>query len=568
MSSSAIENGFGFKTSGDERVLFAVYQGCKDKIDLTAEVFKERLSASPFANLFINEYLVAEFLRRYKGANDKESFESEIGERRDASCDIYLSNNKLRANLGLTPSFGGNEIPLEDVKKKIAEKNITWGLVSDEEIEAVLLKKHIADFIVAKGLEPVDGVDAQFINLMPEVHERKPYVNENGDVDYRELGDIVIVHKDEVVMRRIPAVCGQKGRNVLGEIIEPEGGVDIPFSGDKKGVYVNPNDHNELLSALTGQPVPVPHGMVVSPVLTVKQVDFSTGNLRFDGTIIVQGDVKEGMRIYALEEITIEGSVTDSLIECMGNIHIKGGVTGNSELIANGDINVVGGIQGYQESEKPDSKKEVQTAKIVSHGSVLVGFSENFNIEAGVDIVIEKYSLNCQLMAGNKIVTGAKNSGKKPSIMGGTTWAMLMVKGTILGSSSGIRTQVQVGSNPYIQRRIQTIRAELAANDKKQADIQKILTFIDDHPEKQNTETMEQLHHTLSKLVGEAELHQSELSDLMGNMTAMDDAKIVADRGIYAGTEIRINNVLWRAQENRGKSVFRVEKREMTVNSR
>ncbi|MDD2863363.1 MAG: FapA family protein [Methylococcales bacterium] len=560
------ENGLGFKTCKDNRKLFAVYTPCSDKIALTATIFKERLAASPFADLFVNEYLVTEFLRRYKDASDNECFECEIGERRDAHCDIRISDDKLKAHLSITPNFGGKPVTLADVLEQIESKKIVWGLAPIEDIQAVVDKAHVADFLIAQGLEPVEGVDAKFLSLMPEVHERKPHVDENGDVDYRELGDIVIVHKDEVLMQRIPPVPGKKGRSIFGEIIEPTGGADTPFSGDKKGVYLNPEDSNQLLSSITGQPVTIPNGMIVSPVLTVKQVDFSSGNLRFDGSIVVQGDVKEGMKVYALEDITIEGNVTDAQIECMGCLNIKGGVTGNSDLIANGEINIKGGVQGTQEIDEPVGD-EVHVAKIVSHSSVIVGFVENFNIEAGVDIVVEKYAMNSQLMAGNKIVAGLKG-GKKSSLMGGITWAMMMVKAAIIGSTSGIKTHVQVGTNPYIQKRIQAIRKNLAPNEKEQKDIHKILAFIDSHPEKGNAEILEKLHHTLSKLVLEAEQNNAELKELVANMTAIEDAKVIAERGVFTGTEVQINNVLWKAQENRARSVFRVEKREMTINTR
>lgn len=566
-SETKIENGFGFKTSSDDRKLLACYTPCEDKISLTAIIFKERLAESPFADLFVNDYLVTEFLRRYKDASDNECFELEIGERRDASCDIYISEDKLKARLNLIPNYGGKEVTLADVQHLLAEKKVVWGIIPAEEIEAVLHKGRVADFVIAQGLAPVEGVDAKFLSLMPEVHERKPHVDENGDVDYRELGDIVIVRKDEVLMQRIPPVPGKKGCDVFGQVIEPTGGADTPFSGDKKGVYLNPNDENQLLSSITGQPVPIPNGMIVSPVLTVKEVNFSSGNIRFDGSVVVKGDVKEGMKVYALEDVTIEGDVTDAQIECMGCLHVKGGVTGNSELVANGDINIQGGVQGSQEIDEPVDD-EVHTAKIVSHSSVIVGFVENFNVEAGVDIVVEKYAMNSQLMAGNKIVAGAKNSGKKSSLMGGVTWAMMLVKAMIIGSSSGIKTHIQVGSNPYIQKRIQAIRKILTPNEKEQKDIHKILAFIDSHPEKGNFEILEKLHHTLSKLVIEADLCQAELKDLTSNMTAIDDAKVIAERGVYTGTEVQINSVLWKAQENRGKSVFRVEKREMTINSR
>ena len=539
-----------------------------DRIELTANIFKERLEAAQFGNLLIQEHSIAEFLRHYKTALDNESFEVEIGERHDARCDIKIADNKMKVHFMLTPSFGGKVIVLADVQQLLQDKGIVWGIAPTETIEAVLEKGSATDFIIAEGLEPVTGIDAKFLSSMPEAHERKPMIDEDGSVDYRELGDIVIVHKDDVLMQRIPPIEGKKGRNVLGEIINPSGGVDIPFSSDKKGVYLNPEDNNQLLSAITGQPVAIPNGMIVSPVLTVKNVDFASGNVRFDGSVIVLGDVEEGMKVYALEDITIDGNVTDAQIECMGNLVVKGGVTGNSELIANGDISVKGGVQGQQDADESETEAKEHEAKVIAHGSVIVGFVENFRIEAGVDIVVDKYALNSHLMAENKIVTGAKNSGKKSSIMGGITWAMMLVKGTIFGSSVGIKTHIQVGSNPYLHQRLAAIKQKLIPNEKEQKDIHTILDFIGIHPEKGNPEMLEKLHHTLSKLIIEADLCHAEQKDLAANMSIIDDAKVIADRGVYTGTEIQINSVFWKAQENRGKSVFRVEHREMTINTR
>jgi uncharacterized protein (DUF342 family) len=562
-----IKNGFGFKTSADDKKLLAIYAPCEDKLDLTVNIFKERFTESPFAKLFLNEHLVVEFLHRYKNASN-ESFEFEVGERRDASCNVAISMDKMKAFFSLIASFGGKEITLADVQKVLAEKRVTWGVVPNEVIEGVLAKGHVSEFLIAEGLEPVAGTDSEFESLVGEVRERKPLIDEHGNVDYRELGDIVVVHKNDVLMKRIPPVPGKKGCNVLGVVINPKGGTNLPFSADKRGVHLNPENNDQLLADMTGQAVHVQNGMVVLPVLTLKQVDFASGNIRFDGSVVVKGDVKEGMKIYALEDITIEGSVTDAVIECMGSLNIKGGVTGNSKLIANGDINIKGGVQGYQEITETAVDDIDHVSKIVTRGSVIVGFAENFNIEAGIDIIVEKYAMNNHLMAENAVITGAKNSGKKSSIMGGVTWAMILVKGTIIGASSGIKTYIQVGLNPHVQKREIALKNLLVLNEKEQEDIHKILAFIDEHPEKRNDEMLEKLHHTLSKLIIDAEMYNSELDELMENMTVIADAKVIAERSVYIGTEISINSVYWKAQENRGKSLFRVKDGEMVINTR
>ena len=526
-----IENGLGFKLSSDNLKLLAVVQPCTDKIEMTTQIIKQRLELTNFADLFINDFLISELNHRYKNAT-AESFEFEIGERLDATCEIWISEDKMKAYLSLTPNFGGKAITLENIQKLLQDKKVLFGVVPTQEIEETLKKGRVSNFVIAQGLEPIDGVDTKFVSLTPQATARRPLVDPDGTINYRELGDLIMVHKDDAVMQRIPPIKGKTGKNVLYDIVQPQGGLDIPFSSDQRGVYLNPEDKNQLLAAITGQPILVPNGMIVSPILTIKNVDLASGNIRFEGSVVVLGDVEVDMKVYALEDITIDGHVTNAKIECKGNLTIKGGVTGNSELIAGGDINIKGGIQGYSEQELKELNKKIappaktetpvkevvvkensRVTKVAARGSICIGFVENFHVEAGIDIVIDQYSINSELMAANNIVIGSKG-GRKPSIIGGTTWAMMIVKAAVIGSSTGIKTRVQAGSNPYIQRRALEIKNILLQSEDERQNIHKILAWMTNNPEKNNPEMVERLHHTLSRLSIDAEMYKSELNEL------------------------------------------------------
>ena len=347
MNDNEIENGLEFKLSKSGRKLLAVFTPSSDKLDnLTVDMINRRIEKHGFSHLFISEFGLGELLSRYNSST-AEAFECEIGEQRDAKCEILVSDDKLKARMTITPNYGGKELTIGAIQKAIKDKEVTWGLVPLEQLEELLAKGVCTDVVIAEGLHPVDGIDAQFKSMMPDMHhERKPKIDENGMADYRELGDIPVVFKDSVVMQRTPPVEGKQGCDIYGEVIMPKVGADTPFSKDMTGVYINPDDENQLLSSVTGQPVAVPNGMTVSAILTLKTVDFSTGNIRFDGAIVIKGDVTEGMNVYALEDIVIEGSVINASVKSMGSLNIKGGVTGNSELFANADIQIKNGAQG------------------------------------------------------------------------------------------------------------------------------------------------------------------------------------------------------------------------------
>jgi uncharacterized protein (DUF342 family) len=145
---------------------------------------------------------------------------------------------------------------------------------------------------------------------------------------------------------------------------------------------------------------------------------------------------------------------------------------------------------------------------------------------------------------------------------------MMLIKAASIGSNVGLKTKVRVGFNPYIYKRITNIKKMLEPNEKEQDGIQKILEFMAHHPEKSNPDILEKLHHTLCKLKAMAELYRGELKELTANSNVIEGARIIAERGVCTGTEIRINDKIWKAQENRSKSVFRIENREITINSR
>jgi uncharacterized protein (DUF342 family) len=565
-----IENSVDFKFSSDGLTLFAVFKPSGNKLDtLTLELVYQRLKELELSCLFIEEHCIFEFIHRYKRAT--EEFMLKIGERRNATCGITVSSDHLKAHLVLTPNFGGKAITLKDIQNLLLVKGVVFGIVPTEKIEAILEKGHVTDFLIAKGIEPIAGIDTQFKDLTPQRHERKPLVDDKGNVDFRELGDIVMVHKSDVLIQRIPPIPGKKGRDIFGNELIPVEGLDIPFAKDLSGVYVNPEDENQLLSFISGQPILIPNGMIVSPILTVENVNLLSGNIRFDGSVIVLGNVDVDMKVYALADITIGGDVMNARIECKGNLKINGGVTGNSELIVGGYIQIKGGIQKYtakSDAATVEISEHQHLKKIAARGCISVDFAENCIIEAGIDIVINKYAINCELMAENKIVIGTGGGGyeQQSSIIGGVTWAMLLVKALTIGSSSGVKTQVQVGSNPYIQHRLMQIKNALLQLSSEQEKIDKLLEWLNNHPEKNNEETSAKLQHTRSKLAIDNNIYLAELDELKSHIKIIAKAKVISERSIYSGTEIKINKSRWIAHENQNrKRTFREEERKIVI---
>lgn len=524
--------------------LLAVFEPEVYKVALDAAAIKEMLVQQNLSDLFLDEKALSRLVQMYNNTNA--GFVLEIGERRDGEFTITIAKDKMSAWLTLTPAYGGAPVTFEQIRQSLKEKGIVSGLITSAEIEAVLKEGHATDYLIAQGMPPVPGLDAQFHSLVPEMQERRPQINEHGIADYRNLGNLILVKQGDPLMRRTLPTEGKKGKNILGQILTPKPSQNTPFASDLKGATFDPDDCDLLVSSIIGQPLLIPNGVMVSPTITVPKVDISTGNLSFDGTINILGDVMEGMKVYALNDIFIGGTVEAAELEAGGNISIKGGVIGNSDT--NSTLAASAG------------------GKISCKGSVSVRFAKYFNIVAGTNIVIEEYSMNNQLTAMNQILVG-KPGGKKGLIIGGTARAMMLVQAASVGSDVGIKTYIQAGLNPHTQEQLNAIDREIETNGKNQDDIKKIITFIENNPEKDKNGLLNKARRTLDKLTTEIAQHQAIRESLLAEISFAEYAKVVVDHTLCTGVEVRIGDQIWKAKEERGKTVFRLIDKKISYGS-
>src|SRR5690606_22780962 len=129
--------------------------------------------------------------------------------------------------------------------------------IDDAAIAQALSSGSSEALVVACGQAAQDGHNAEFEELIPAAPDRTPTLDENGLIDYREHGDIVMVHTGALLMRRRPATRGVPGFTVRGEVLVAKSGVDEPFARQLVGAKVSDDDPNLLEASQTGHPVRV-----------------------------------------------------------------------------------------------------------------------------------------------------------------------------------------------------------------------------------------------------------------------------------------------------------------------
>lgn len=338
-------------------------------------------------------------------------------ENKNGEAIVYIDKDKMKAFLEITPPLGeGQPCTMERVRAALAEAKVIFGIDESKLQEALLQMNWNQKILVAQGMPAVDGQNA-VINLKYLTSEKKkltPIQDEQGNVDYREMGLIHNVQRGEELATRIPPVPGVKGKDIQGNELLPRTGRDIPLPRGKNTVCNA--DNTSLYATIDGHLTMVDRKLTVQAVFELNgDVDFSTGNIDFIGNVVIRGNVGGGFTVKAA-----------------GDIEITGFIEG-AEVIAGGNITVKGGIKS--------SYKGIVKAE----GSISVRFVENSKLEAGQDVIVREAIMQSYVRAGGNIIV----TDRKATIVGGSIQAAHTVEAKILGSQLATQTIIEVGVNPY-----------------------------------------------------------------------------------------------------------------------
>lgn len=528
--------GLTFRLDNGEHKLSASFVPTGEKPPINLSWIKQALALAGFADLYLYEHALVELLKRYNSATQPFTFD--LGERRNGSFTITCTPDNLEARLTIIPAYGGKAVAAEQVRQALREKGVVFG-VDEEAINRAAAAGAASDVLVAQGIPPRPGTDGELVSFVTEIRDRQPQLLDDDTVDYRNLGQILSVRAGDPLMRRIPPVEGVAGTSVMGKILSPPPARDAVFAPNLPGTAFDAEDPNLLVAAVDGQPVLVANGITVEPVLRLKLVDLSVGNLDFNGTIDIAGDVVAGMTVKASGDIFIGGVVEASRIEAGGNVEVRGGVLGQGETRA---------------SSAAAGRDPVW---IKAGGCVTAQFVEHVIVEAGDGIMVREFCMQSELVAGNRIVVG-HDGGSKGHVIGGSCQAVNLVRAVTLGSLAGVHTAVSVGVDPHVRERFSTVRLKLQEKEREMDELAKNLDYYASLPSAQpeqlarTSEARDKLQAVISELTGEKKRLQKRLEQVAG-------AQVVVEREALVGVVISIGAKVFLVDEDLGATVFRIE---------
>jgi hypothetical protein len=226
----------------------------------------------------------------------------------------------------------------ELIRKALREKNVVEGILEDALVAAAQRPRGDA-MKVAQSKPPVHGHDAVWRFGFECRPENKPLELDDGSVDLREVSSYSVVNQGQVLATKTERTRGVSGRSVTGRALVGEDGRDVVMRAGPNAELSA--DGATIVALATGQPLLEGNRVSVRLVLEIKgDVDFSTGNICFPGSVKIIGSVNTGFSVAAGRDVEIWGQVEGGTVEALGNVSIREGVRSRSRIAASGNVSL------------------------------------------------------------------------------------------------------------------------------------------------------------------------------------------------------------------------------------
>ncbi|MGL5291018.1 MAG: flagellar assembly protein A, partial [Vibrionaceae bacterium] len=146
-----------------------------------------------------------------------------LAERRNASVAVSFDENEMAAYLTVTGPYGGAALKGSDLLLALSNALIMRGINKNMlrklfEHALKLKRGQRVKAQIAIGQAPVAGENAQLRYLVQDARERilRPQMRDDGTVDMRDLGKLIMVEEGQLLATYQPATPGVNGYTVTG----------------------------------------------------------------------------------------------------------------------------------------------------------------------------------------------------------------------------------------------------------------------------------------------------------------------------------------------------------------
>ncbi len=357
------------------------------------------------------------------------SFQDGVSEvEQETNLLFAITPDKLQASIDAFDShmYSHFSVSRSWIQQEMRKNKIIFGESEElwKKIEMAILKEeNLNGFVVAVG-EPAQAPLEPFLQNGFEVPEED--IAQRGSRDLSRL----YVRKGKLAAYIAYKKPGMPGTNVMGDKFEA---ASTDVLDVEVGDGISTSDSKNFYADRDGIPEIVEKKISLKPLFVHEgDIDFKSGNVNYNGNVVIAGSVLPG-----------------SVIDVVGDVNITGGIFGAS-LYVNGNVTIDEGI------------RSLAYGRI--SGKLTSKFLENSRIFCAGDIVVHENVINCELYAKSITVKG----GTRCLVVGGNIVCEKEIICNNLGLNGGATTRIRLGRDVVSEFRLMQRR-------KRHASLKKVL---------------------------------------------------------------------------------------------
>ncbi|MEL6498710.1 MAG: FapA family protein [Planctomycetota bacterium] len=453
----------------------------------------------------------------------------------DNSIRVSISGDGMTATLRIEPGTAESDATAM-VIQSVAHGR---GLLINDSLERAI-QKAADDYdhesptafeqAIAHGTPPRHGDDGrlEFDDAVTEVLERKaklkrrrPSLSDEGaaaaepiegDACHYERSTIAAVKEGDRIGRLIHPTAGSDGTDVCGTCVPAKHGALASVVVD--AATIRQDEDGTLTARVSGlldtadDRLRITHDLVIP-----SDVDFSTGNVEFDGNITIERGVKDCFVVESTGSIRVVGQVEAATLRSKRDTALVRGMTGRDK----GQINAARDVQAR--------------------------FIDSATVTAGRDLRIEREMTHCHVRIGRDVIA------PEAVLLGGECTVGGAVELAQLGSESNTPTLLRLGSWPDIDRLLRDAVEIYPEVQKRAADAQEQLDVLQANTAKL-TATQAESMTALQFIVMNAEAKLNPLRNGVGTALELFETSaapaLTVHRRILPGVDIAIGGKIAR----------------------
>ncbi len=442
------------------------------------------------------------------------------GARLASTIEVHVAQDGMSAAVSVTPPLKGAAPPaMGDVIDALSSAGVVYGVSREAVVDLLRREEYGRRIDVATG-KPVMHARSARVRYHFDPDRGKPYLVMSFDrINLRELNFIENVHDGDLLAELVPPVPPRDGVTVLGtkvpartdvEPVELVAGPNAELTPDRTGVVAASDGNVRLVNG----------AIVVEPLVTVERVDYATGNIRFEGSVIVEKDIADGFIVQAEGDVQVGRGVGRATIRAGGNVLLKAGVSGGG------------------------------AARIECEGNLFAKYIESSTIRCRGNVFVEEAIMHSHVSTWKSCVL----NGRRSEVIGST----IVVAGSLwckkLGSVAEAPMQVSIGVDPELLAAFRDARHRLEVSESRIAEVEREIEQIDrllrdNRADEKLSDRRGALAAELAELCDAIPQLRTRAHDYRESLEASRTSRLVVEDTIFRGAVILFGTTEYHAPE-------------------